>query len=148
VGGTSVGGTLVGGTLVGGTLVGGTSVEGGTTVVGTSAGGATSAGGTVAVGTSVEGGTTVGETVMGGTTSEGETSVDDGTEVGELVTDDRLALPGNGTSLEDGSACVSCGSSLDNVVVGSKGGVVSAIEFVPLGTDDRMSDVGIGDGVS
>jgi hypothetical protein len=73
------------------------------------------------------------ESVMGGTTS-----VDDGTEEGMLVTDadDRFALPGNSTSLEDSSVCVSCGSSLDNVVVGSKGGTVLAIEPVLLGADD------------
>lgn len=37
-------------------------------------------------------------------------------------------------------------SSLDNVVVGPKGGVVSAIEFMPLDADDRLSDVGVGNG--
>src|SRR6266850_603690 len=93
-------------------------------------GSGTSAGGTSTDWTSVGVTTSVGESVVGGTTSVGETSVDDGTEEGVLVTDDRLALPGNSTSLEDSGVCVSSGSSLDNVVVGSKGGTVLAIELV------------------
>jgi hypothetical protein len=73
------------------------------------------------------GGTLVGESSLGGA------------PVGVLVADGRLALPGISTALED-----SCGGWLDNVVVISEGGIVSAPEFVPLRAEDRISDVRVG----
>jgi hypothetical protein len=58
--------------------------------------------GLTAVGSTVEG------TLVGGT-SVGETSADDGTSLGVPVTDSRLALLGNNTSLVNTGVCVNRG---------------------------------------